>query len=487
MPKVFLPAAEWTPDLAPINSIGTESVVNVYPQGNCYRPWKQFSAVTDALDARCQGAIGAKDNSGQAANFAGDATKLYKLSSTLLWEDVTRTSGGAYATSADEFWEFTQFGLNIIAVNGTDDPQVYTLGSSSNFAALGGSPPSARHIAVVRDFVVLGNLSTGEQKIQWSGFNNSAAWTVGANQSDEQDFPDGGWVQRIVGGEVGYVIQERAIRRMTYVGGDVIFQIDKVENLRGTRAPQSVVQLGPTFFYLGQDGFYWFTGESSKAIGSQKVNGYFLDDVNESFIYRVAAAIDPQKRVVLWAYPSNNSTVGATDKIIGYKWDEDKWFNLEIELDYMYQSASLGVTLDGLDSIYPNLDTMPISLDSAAFVGGALTLAAFNTSFEQGEFTGTPLEATVATEEFQPNTGGRVFVNNTLPVISSSSARIRIGSRERRADTVAYTGYSTMLDSGHCPIRASGRSVFAEMNVPAGTTWDEFQGMEVEYQQDGVR
>lgn len=52
--------------------------------------------------------------------------------------------------------------------------------AGNTFADLAGSPPKARRITVVGDFIVMGNLDEGgtqyPNRVRWSGFNNSEAW-----------------------------------------------------------------------------------------------------------------------------------------------------------------------------------------------------------------------------------------------------------------------------------------------------------------------
>lgn len=484
--SLVLPFIDWTPDLAPIEGPGLFDILNVYPIGNGYQPFRQLTAFTNALGARCQGAFAAKDDSANAANFAGDATKLYRLGTNNEWDDVSR-SGSAYATGIDEFWSFAQFGANVIATNGADVPQKYAIGTSSRFEALGGSPPVARYIAVVRDFVLLGNLATGAAKVHWSAFNNSEGWTVGTDQSDEQAFPDGGWVQGLVGGEVGYVIQERSIRRLTYVGGDIIFQVDEVEKLRGTRAPKSIVQVGGTFFYLGQDGFYWFTGEGSKPIGSEKVDRWFYENVDEGYLYRVVGAADPQRRTVLWAFPSSGTIDGTPDTIIGYRWDIDRWFKIGATIEYLFQATTQGYTLEDLDAVSASIDDLPASLDSALWVGGALQLAAFGTGFRMGYFDGATMAATLSTQEKAFGQGKVVMITNSTPVVDTDAATVSLGLRERAAGAVSYTDEADMEATGDCPVRGTGRFVSARVTIPAGTEWTTAQAVRVEGRQVGVR
>src|SRR5947207_2764500 len=82
-------------------------------------------------------------------------------------------------------------------------------------AALAGSPPNSRALAVVGDFVMLGAPATSRRSVKWSGRNDAASYTAGQKDSDAQVFPDGGDVQAIVGFERGGLIfQSETIRQM---------------------------------------------------------------------------------------------------------------------------------------------------------------------------------------------------------------------------------------------------------------------------------
>jgi hypothetical protein len=133
-----------------------------------------------------------------------------------------------YAPGTEGFYRFTQFGNLAIAVNGIDAPQKFNLSSSTNWEALGGSPPIGTFITTVRDFVLMGKIGSTPQRIQWSPINNAeGTWgSVAATQADFQDLPDGGNVTGLVGGEYGVIFSETAIRRMTYEGPPTVFRLD---------------------------------------------------------------------------------------------------------------------------------------------------------------------------------------------------------------------------------------------------------------------
>src|SRR5207247_1060039 len=166
--------------------------------------------------------------------FAATATDLYRLNnSTFAWLNVSKGAGapsgeGGFGGESDpgannysaiptgDQWQFAQFNNFVIAVQINVAPQVFDLTSSTNFADLAGSPPQARYVAVVGRFLVLSGLgSSTPYRIQWSGLNATTTWTPGVNQSDFQDFPDGGIVRGVAGGEYGVVFQHAAVRRMT--------------------------------------------------------------------------------------------------------------------------------------------------------------------------------------------------------------------------------------------------------------------------------
>jgi hypothetical protein len=127
----MIPFAEWSPDSPDLGNTATEAL-NVLPEAEGYRPFKALATVTNALTARAQGGAWFRAPDGVTTkSFAGDATKLYLLSSAT-WSDVSRASGGVYATPADGNWRFAQYQYLAYATNGFDVLQSFDLGSGTN-------------------------------------------------------------------------------------------------------------------------------------------------------------------------------------------------------------------------------------------------------------------------------------------------------------------------------------------------------------------
>jgi len=488
MPRI--PFAEYLPDRPDLGS-GTRYANNVIPAAESYRPLSALSAVSDALTARCQGALSVIADDGTVSTFAGDATKLYKETSNS-FADVSRSSGGAYATASDGMWSFAKFGSIIIACNGVDVPQAYTIGSSSVFAALSGSPPTGRYVAVVGNFVTIADNGSGNrQQVRWSGINNATSWTTSAaTQADSQTLPgEGGFVMGVVGYEQGGVVfQERAIWRMDYIGPPAVFQFSNVEPGRGALASGSIAQVGRLIFFLAEDGFYVFDGNAANPIGAEKVNRSFFSDLDKSYLDRITCAVDVNNNVVMWAYPGSGNTNGTPNRCIMYNWVVGRWSTGDITTEYLVKAFSSGYTINGLDNLSSTIDGLPFPVDSRVYAGGVLTFGGFTTAHKLGYFSGSALQATLETGEFAPGiSGARSFVDEIWPIVDGGSPSIVAYSRVRPNDDPVIGITSSQNTNGACYIRTDSRYFRIRMTQPAGEIWDNALGVELEPQPSGYR
>jgi len=492
MKTKVLEVGEWKPDNPDFGNSGLAATncVPLTPSG-AYGPFPAPVVYSNALTAACQGGYFDRDSSANVYNYAGDATKLYRLVSQTQ-TDASRTTGGAYSTAIDDWWEMTTWGQTVIATNYTDAPQVITMGGT-NFSALGGSPPNARHIAVLRDFVVLGNVKIGgtpyPNRVYWSAINNSTDWTVAsATQCDYQDLQGpGGWVQKVVGGDYGLVFQERAIWRMTYVGSPEIFRFDLIERARGAFAPQSVIGWGQMVFFLSDDGFYQIVGGAAAVpIGEGKIDRYFLSDLQTSYSYKISAAIDPVRKNVMWAYPGSGATNGTPNKILCYNWVAQKWTLISgVTVEAFVRYGAQGYTLDQLDTVSTSLDALGASLDSRTWTGGAMTLAGFDTNHKLNTFSGTAMSATVDTGEYELNPARKTKIIGVRPLVDGQAASCQIRYRQALADSPSFTGTLQADATGLCPFRNEAR--YQSIRLTTSGNFNFIQGAEIYHSPGGIR
>jgi hypothetical protein len=442
---------EWMPDLGNFNNPGATEAKNCISLQNRYRPFASFSEFTNALAAICKGAFAYRDAAGNVTIFAATRTKIYKLNN-LSWVEVTRgasTTPTNYATAADGFWDFLSFGNLVIATNYTDDIQVYNISSATEFSQLSATAPRCRRFFILANFLVTLDVVDGDgatgYRVRWSPLANPAGTWGSFPTTTQADFQDiyGGDFANVAGvaisNNVGIIIQEKAIWRMEYVGGAQIFNIQKIEDARGSIANRSVIGNGRSVFYLGEDGFYEFDGGSSIPIGQNKVDKWFFENFDETYDYNITSAVDSINKIVLWAFPSIEATGGVCDKIIVFNWIDRRWTLINATTELLFQYLSLGYTLDGLDTLYSSIEDIPFSLDSRVWTGGKTIFGAFDGSHKLGSFNGSPLTATITTPEIRPNPNGRSVIKSVISYIEGGSSSCRLAYRNDLASSITYT------------------------------------------------
>lgn len=390
------------------------------------------------------------------------------------------------ALSADAQWQFVQFGSLIKATQENAVLQTYNLASSSAFADNAGSPPQASYISVVGRFLVLSGLLSNPFRIHWSGLNDTTNWTSGVNSSDFQDFPDGGIVRGVAGGEFGTIFQDQAIRRMSYIpGSPLIFQIERIAQDLGLFAPGSIVRAGALTFFHSAQGFYKIVPSGlPEQIGRERVDRTFFDDLDKTELRMFIGASDPRSTRAFWAYKSTAGTTGLYDKIIGFDYALDRWFQITMTGEYLLGMSQPGITLENLDTLSASIDALAAPLDSFA-VSTQPLIAQFNSEHKLGFFSGSNLEATLETAE-QGTADKRVFVNGFRPVSDAPSFYGSASYRELVSESPTSLPEIAMnTRTGRCDLRRSTRYTRMKGRIPASTQWTYAAGVEPDIKTEG--
>jgi hypothetical protein len=382
--------------------------------------------------------------------------------------------------------------------------QKYELGVDTLFSDISSDAPRARYVATVHnDFLVVANTfdtTDGNRpyRVRWSGIGSSNSWPVSAtNQADFQDL-DGhyGWINQIITGEYGTIFQEYAITRMDYVGSPTIFQFQTVEVNQGTKYPNSVVRVGNLIYFIGLDGFRVFNGAQSVPIGNNKVNHFFFDDIaaGTGNPESLRSAVDYNNHVIVWGYQSDTlGTAKTINRLLFYNYAENsqnRWGYADFPessgagsgLDLIFTALSRGYTLDGLDeyqsvvqSVTPNIDVLPYSLDSRVWTGNNLQIGAFRDS--RMAFTGsTYLDAVIETPEVQLTDGQRSDLFLARPAVNKLDAdtagavtiTMQIGTRNQQISDVAWTTSVSADSIGNYNFRSNARYHRARTNISGG-------------------
>lgn len=487
---MLITLAEYRPDVADVNSAFTADLSNVICSSGAYIPFKQFAAITEALPEEPLGWLGVKTMDGTIRFFAGTASNLYILNgTTLAWDEVSQVTDG-YSANRLSRWSIKAFGPFIIAVNANDPPQVYDVTTDIIFRDLGGSPPTAARVHIWGDFVALSGIQSQPNRVQWSGLNDCEFWTPGSQNSDYQDFPDGGRVQGTSDTTNPLVFMESAIYRATFVPGSVeIFTFQKVHDKRGAFSPSSIASRGSATFFADSGGFFQIDADGSLTpIGFEKVDRTVFSVLSASSVSEIMGAIDPFYSRVYWALDYTGS--GTFDRIIVYDWQLGQWTLLQVNILGIASFITFGYTLEALDDISASLDALPFSLDSKQWQGGAPLLAAFDTSFRLGSFSGQNVEATVTTPEVGATDGTITRTTSSYPVVDCDNVWVSIGVRMRRGEFEPVTWLPEQTRSGNTgKIRKRSRARFHRMQIriPEGENWTRLSGIDVDTSEAGSR
>lgn len=471
---------EWLPDQTDFKNPGLEDVENVIPSPNGYQPARDFVSGLASIPGTILGAGSAYLKDGSVIVFVATTSDLYVIRGSTVVASSLSLSLSSTATVV-----FEQFNTEIYATTKDGSTWVLTdIESTDTFATAPGSPPSANAMGRVAEFLVMGDLTDidtadAPYRIRWSRFNNpQGTWGTdlgfqsGAAPLDARFGP----VTAITGGSFGLIFQRQGVTRITFTGGATVFDLDTFEENRGCVAPASAVQVGDLAFYLSHDGFYRTDGTTPQPISTGRIWKRFLGEVNETFLSFVVGSIDYQRRCIVWAYPTSNNR--ALTRQLWYNWETDKWGHVAQPVSWLVEGAKSGLSLEEVAAIYPNLDTMPLSLDSPEFQPSGRNLLVLKDG-GLGNALGATLKATFRGGDIQPRPGQRSFVSEVTPLIEASSVNVSLQCRERMTQTSVQSESVPMNEIGFAPFNHDARYYSVIVEVPAGVEWDNPYGYQV--------
>jgi len=466
---------EWLPDQPPVAGALVEAK-NVIPQQIGYGPLPTVSEISNDAGENLNGVFSGRFGETTKV-FASSNTKLYEYSSSTL--DLSNISqAGNYSAGESGRWSTAQFGKVVLAANGEEIVQAYTIGTSSNFADLASAAPTAHFVSVVRDFVVCGRTNEEPNKVLWSDINDETDWSSGpTSQSDFQIIPDGGNIQGISGGEFALIFLQKGISRMTYAGAPLYFQFDTISRGLGCLESKSIAQYGNLSFFLSDDGFYLCDGTKVQPIGAEKIDRFFFNDAELALLNNMSVAVDPVRRCVFWLY-TNNSSV---QSILIYNWQIQKWSRGETTADFIASVETEGITLESLDNYSTSLDDLGISLDDRFWVANNTLLAGVEDQ-KIVAFSGTNANSEIITGDL---VGQNSIITLAKPQINGGTANVSIASRARLDGDVTFGSVASADEENRCAVRSHGR--YHRVKVLPSGSYTSAVGVELDIKQRGNR
>ena len=503
---------QWLPDQPPLGNPGIATLVNGFPALRGVKSVPSASVVTEpqqstgnpAADSPMPTIVGMHSTAVVSSGaldvrmYVGTGTRLLKLDPSS--KKFTQFSTSDLTYSAVQRWRFAEFATtggtrNAYAAGGSGVTlQSFPVDGTTAPAAVSGAP-NATHLAVVGRFLVCGNTNNSEAEVRWSQIDDANSWTIGTNQADAQILADASEITGMAGGETGTILTREGIYRMQYVGAPLVFTFDRVSN-RGCEFAGSVAsRSADEVYFLNEDGFQRYAGGQVQNIGAERVNDFFFRDFDRANASNLSCVIDPARSLVVWSYGSLNSS-GENDSLIVYDFTLDRWGFARIQHQTVGTMRQLGVTLESLDTAADGsaqtLEDLTLSLDSPTYAGGTSSLALAQTTDDGSvvaTLSGTPLDLTLETGEFEPVEQQHVLVRGIYPHIdangNTATVSCAVGSRTRQTDLQVFNTAAAVNSTNLIPARKSGR--YFALRFTATGDWETAHGFSADYVPQGRR
>ena len=410
-----------------------------------------------ALAAACTGAAVILKLDGTSRMFAGTGTKLYE-GSNLAWTD--RSRGGNYSATIN--WRFTQFGNSTLATNKTDVLQVSTTGA---FADISGAPKASTMDAAA-GFVMLGATNDGtygDQTDRWwcSAYQDATSGTAWTPDVTTQcttgrliDAPGGiNCIKALGSNFVAY--KAKSMFLGSYVGAPSVFSWVQIPGEIGTNSQESVVSIGTSHLFIGNDNIWMFDGSRPVPIGSD-INQWFFARLNKAYRHLIRGLHEKEATRVWFFYPSENSVTN--DSAIIYNYTTDRWgtatLTTEIPLEYLNGT----ITFASMGTLFSTFaDIVAVPFDSDYWMQAAAVPAYFDSAHTLQLLIGTSSGCSITTGDIGDDTQLSLATRVRPRFLTSPTTGTMVNYFRDNLGDDATEGESATLDSGKFDVLCSAR------------------------------
>lgn len=471
MPAQMIPFMPYRPDQGALASDSTDVALNVIGTDAGYVPAPSPVAPTTALPSKCLGSWAVRTTGGAYIFFAATQTDLYRLSANGTWTSV----GSGYAGPLPgDMWTAAKYGSRFYVANEMDVLQFIDVDSGSSFAAAPGSPPRAKFVCVIGDFLFLAHLRIGAapfpQDWQHSAIDDPAEWIIdgGIGSSDRGTFPAGeeitGLMPRPNNG--GRIFQRNAKRALIFSpGGATAFEVRDIDPTNGVFAPYSVVDIGnDDYVYIHEQGV--FRGDSHTPIGFDNISRTLIKRIDYDRIEEIQGVLSSGSRRVLWRAQDQIGTWF----MFGFDVYRERFFMTDIPATHLTNLVGVATLVDDVLGLVDDYSDIPV--DSPQFAGGRVQPSTWLTDNCMYALNGPPLAATIETPTFAPNPNGGAFLYGVTLRGNAPEWSVRIGASVLAEVPVSWSITSVQATrTGVAPTRVDANFLRVRISIPAGTDW----------------
>ena len=118
-----------------------------------------------------------------------------------------------------------------------------------------------------------------------------------------------------------------ALLRMSFVGGELVFQFDTISPSSSILSAASVIEFDGVYYWVGSDRFLMFNGTVRELPNDQNIN-WFFDNINRNWKNKVFGFKVPRFSEIWWCFPFGDATE-CTHAVI-YNIRENCWYDTKL-------------------------------------------------------------------------------------------------------------------------------------------------------------
>ena len=382
-------------------------------------------------------------NDGTGRLYAADKDGIYELSGTS-WNN--RLNLGTTRAVTDKWW-FAEIDNAVYATNGVDNIYKATTGSFSAISwDTSTDSASETGLQITRAKIVL----TLNSRLWFFNTTDSLDGSVPikAMWTEVEDFDRSEPDNQMLFDDTISPILSAGVLSNNFIAVYKQDQIVVIQNTgnpvtsvrfrypNGILAPKAWTRIPNGHFFIGQDGFYMFSGATPSAVGELHVTSHFFDILDITNANNLYCWTDMFHREVHIHIPTDS---GIPTRQLIYNWQYNNWS--ESDLDawcgfYRYRTVSTPVRLYGASSGL-------IRLEGADAGDSTDNGTAIETSLATKAMVNAPTQDGIAKDYIQVN---RV-VTDALPV----TATVGVGVGDFGAETPTYTSATITATDGMAP------------------------------------
>ena len=385
MPVVPTTFVGFAPDMDPTTPGVFAESQNIYPTPRGFRVMPSLEKIYDAPPG------GQQSYGVFVGTYLDNSTKLINGTKTKLYQGQaghwTSVGGSPYSTDDTDLWRFAMFGDDMIAVNGSNQPQIMPR-TGSTFVDLAGTPPVAKYVACVNNFVFLLNCSgtvhaTDTDPVTWwcSGIGNDTEWApdIATQAATARLLDTEGEITgvRPLGRNL-VVYKKKSMFLFEYTGPPTIWSVRLLSAQVGAISNEGIIDLGDRHVFLGYDDFYVFDGAGPPRPLQSPLRRFMfeLGDLNRLYAHAVKGRWDRALAVLVWHYPSKDILTPTVpqqcDKWVMWSPGSNHWTHGQLLMTqpvYPEAVASAGLTYGGVPTTYTSYLDVNVNYNSYIFAG----------------------------------------------------------------------------------------------------------------------